>query len=151
PDEFYRMVTQRLASLIGAPICLVALYNAATKTLEAALPVFGMSDEQARTLSYVVQPEFKSLWNFRSGRAYLSNRAKSDPRLIRSVVEASGAESMVIVPMMSEGRVLGLIAAMNKPGGFSDADVQLLSIFAGPAATFLRSRQIFDSQRTHAA
>ena len=57
----------------------------------------------------------------------------------------------MLVPMISEGEVLGLIAALNKPGGFTDADVQLLSIFAGPAASFLRSRQIFDQQRRHAA
>ena len=43
--------------------------------------------------------------------------------------------------MISEGEVLGIFVALNKPGGFTDADVQLLSIFAGPAASFLRSRQ----------
>ena len=41
--------------------------------------------------------------------------------------------------------MLGLIVAANKPGGFTDDDVQLLSIFAGPAASFMRSRQIFDA------
>ena len=53
--------------------------------------------------------------------------------------------------MFSEGEVLGLLVAANKPGGFTDGDVQLLSIFAGPAATFLRSRQIFTAQRRHAS
>src|SRR5207249_8318360 len=43
-----------------------------------------------------------------------------------------------------------LLAAADKPGGFTDEDAQLLSIFAGPAATFVRSRQIFDRQSRHA-
>jgi signal transduction histidine kinase len=53
--------------------------------------------------------------------------------------------------MISEGVVLGLLVAANKPGGFTDSDVRLLSIFAGPAASFLRSRQIFERERRHAA
>lgn len=149
PPEFYRMVTQRLAALIGAPICLIGHYHGASRTLQAALPVHGLSDEVARRLRYTVTPEARALWNFKSGRPYLSNRAQSDPRLVQEVVKAVGAESVVIVPMIAEGRVLGLLAAVNKPGGFTDADVQLMSIFAGPAATFLASRQIFEQERQH--
>lgn len=150
PEEFNRTLTDHLARLIGAPVLGIALYEPATKTLAAAMPVHGLSDEQARRLGYVVRPEYRGLLDFRSGRAYVSNKAKSDPRLLHAVMEAANAESLVLVPMVSEGRVLGLLVAMNKPGGFTDADVQLLSIFAGPAASFLRSRQIFAAQRRHA-
>jgi signal transduction histidine kinase/DNA-binding response OmpR family regulator len=151
PEEFNRMVTERLGSLIGAPICLVALYDSPTRTLSAALPVFGLPDERARRAAYRVRPEHHGRWSLRSGRPYVSNRARSDPRLVQEMVDAIGAESLVLVPMLSEGMVLGFIAAANKPGGFTDADAQLLSIFAGPAATFIRSRQIFTRQRRHAA
>ncbi|HXB56166.1 MAG TPA: GAF domain-containing protein [Vicinamibacteria bacterium] len=151
PEDFNRMVTQRLAALIHAPVCGIALYDPSTRTMGLALPVHGLGDEVARQLRYVMKPEYRSLWNFRNGRPYLSNRAASDPRLIPEMVELSGAESVVLVPMLSEGHVLGLLVAANKPGGFSDADAQILSIFAGPAATFLRSRQIFDRERRHAA
>jgi signal transduction histidine kinase/DNA-binding response OmpR family regulator len=151
PEAFNRMVTERLAGLIGAPICLLALYEPLTHTMTAALPVHGMTDEAARKIRYLVRPEYRSLWDFRSGRPYLSNRARQDPRLVHDVVQVVGAESIVLVPMISEGEVLGLIVAANKPGGFTDPDAQLLSIFAGPAASFLRSRRIFDDQRQHAS
>ena len=58
---------------------------------------------------------------------------------------------MVLVPLIAEGELIGLLGAADKPGGFTDGDVQILSIFAGPVATFLRSRQIFDRQRRQAA
>lgn len=151
PREFYRVVTQRLGRLIGAPICLIAHYDAVTHTLQAALPVHGIADDVARRLTYAVTPEYRALWSFRSGRPYLSNRAKSDPRLVQEMVEAVAADSVVIVPMIAEGRVLGLLSAVNKPGGFGDADVQLMSIFAGPAATFIKSREIFEQERQHSA
>ncbi|HUG52027.1 MAG TPA: GAF domain-containing protein [Vicinamibacteria bacterium] len=150
PEAFHRMVTERLAGLIGAPICLIALYEPLTHTMRPALPVHGMTDEQARKVGYVVRPEYRSLWDFRTGRPYLSNRARQDPRLVQEVVQAAGAESILLVPMISESEVLGLLVAANKPGGFTESDVQLLTIFAGPAASFLRSRRIFDDQRRHA-
>ncbi len=151
PGEFHRMVTGRLAALIGAPICLLGLYDPATRSVAAALPVHGLPDETARKVRYVVRPEYRTWWNLNSGRPYVSNRARTDPHLIPEMVALMGTESIVLVPMISEGEVLGIIAALNKPGGFTDADVQLLSIFAGPAASFLRSRQIFDQQRRHAS
>jgi signal transduction histidine kinase/DNA-binding response OmpR family regulator len=150
PEEFHRMVTQRLAGLIGAPVCLIALYDPATRVIAAAVPAHGLEDELARRLRYEVGPEHRALWNFRTGRAFMTNRAKSDPRLIRDIVELADADSIVLVPMLSEGHVLGLLVALNKPGGFTEADVQLLSIFAGPAASFIRSRQIFGRARRHA-
>ena len=150
PEEFNRMVTERLAGLIGAPICLIAHYDSPTRTLAAALPVFGLPDEVARRIRYEVKPEHRGMWNFRTGRPYLSNHARTDTRLIREMVEVAGVEAVVLVPMVSEGSVVGLLVAINKPGGFSEADVQLMTIFAGPAATFIRNRQIFDRQRRHA-
>jgi len=150
PEAFHRMVTERLAGLIGSPACFIMLYEPVTHTMATALPAHGMADEAARRVRYVVRPEYRSLWDFRTGRPYLSNRARQDPRLVQDVVQAAGADSILLVPMISESEVLGLIAAVNKPGGFTESDAQLLSIFAGPAASFLRSRRIFDAQRRHA-
>jgi signal transduction histidine kinase/DNA-binding response OmpR family regulator len=151
PEEFNRMVTQRLATLIGAPICLIAVYDPDTRMMSVALPAHGLSDEVAQGARYQVRPEYRGMWNFRTGRPYVSNHARSDPRLLQDIVRMADMDSVVLVPMLSEGTVLGLLVAANKPGGFTDADVQLLSMFAGPAASFIRSRQIFSRQRRHAA
>jgi signal transduction histidine kinase/DNA-binding response OmpR family regulator len=148
PAEFHGMVTDRLAHLIDAPVCILWHYDSSSRTLEAALPAFGLSNELTRTLRY---DEFRSLWNFESGRPYVSNHARSDPRLMPEIAATIGADSLVLVPMMSEGDVLGMLAAANKPGGFTEAEVHLISILAGPAATFVRSRQIFDAQRQHSS
>jgi GAF domain-containing protein len=151
PEEFNRMVTQRLAGLIGAPVCVIVLYDRHTRVMSASLPAHGLPDDVARQMRYEVKPEYRSLWNFRSGRPYVSNRPQSDPRLIQEMVRLTRVHSIVLVPMLSEGHVLGLLVAANKRGGFTSNDVRLLSIFAGPAASFLRSRRIFDRQRRHAA
>jgi signal transduction histidine kinase/DNA-binding response OmpR family regulator len=149
-EDFFRLVTERLAAMTGAPVCLFALYDPATRLMAAAVPAHGLPDEVTQRLRYEVRAEHKGAWNFRQGRPYMSNQARTDPRLVREMVILAALESVVVVPMISESQVLGLIVAANKPGGFNDADVQQLSIFAGPAATFLRSRQIFERERRHA-
>jgi signal transduction histidine kinase/DNA-binding response OmpR family regulator len=150
PAEFNRMLTQRLARLLGAPIVGIALHDPTTRTMEAALPVHGLSDERGRAFRYVASPEYRSLWNPGSGRPYVSNEPGSDPRLAREIALLADAQSVVLVPLLAAGELIGLLGAADKPGGFSDADVQILSTFAGPVATFLRSRQAFDRQRRQA-
>ena len=151
PAEFNRMLTQRLAGLIGAPVVGIALHDPATRTMEAALPVHGLSDERARAFRYVARPEYRSLWSPRSGRPYVSNQPALDPRLAQEIGLMAEAQSVVLIPLVAEGELIGLLGAADKPGGFSDADVQILSTFAGPVATFLRSRQIFDQKRRQAS
>jgi len=151
PAEFFRMVTQRLAGLIGAPIVGIALYDPLTRCMEAALPVHGLSEERARAFRYVPRPEYRSLWSPRSGRPYVINQPGSDPRLAQEIALLAEAQSVVLVPLLAEGEIIGLLGAADKPGGFSEADVQILSTFAGPVATFLRGRQSFERQRRQAA
>jgi signal transduction histidine kinase/DNA-binding response OmpR family regulator len=151
PAEFNRMLTQRLAGLIGASVVGIALQDPETRTMEAALPVHGLSDKQARAFRYVPRPEYRSLWSPRSGRPYVSNQPGLDRRLAQEIGLMAEAQSVVLVPLLAAGDLIGLLGAADKPGGFTDGDVQILSTFAGPVATFLRSRQSFDRQRRQAA
>src|SRR5262245_30742296 len=146
PRPFYRMVTQRLGLLIEASICFIALYRKDADALEAAIPGHGISDASLRKLSFDPSSTLRLL---ESGRAYISNDPRNDPRLPDGLAAALGAESLVLVALLSEGAPLGLIVAANKPAPFTDADVQLLTIFAGPAASFLRGREVYEAQRRH--
>ncbi len=148
PRPFYRMVTQRLGLLIEASICFIALRHPETDSLEAAIPGHGLPDDVLRNLRLA---HSSRLWTLENARAYISNDPQNDTRLPDGLAAALRAESIVLVPLLSEGTLVGLIAAANKPVAFTEDDVQLLSIFAGPAATFLRGRQIYDAQRRHVA
>jgi signal transduction histidine kinase/DNA-binding response OmpR family regulator len=150
PEAFNRMVTQRLAELIGSSVCLMALVDAPTRELRIALPAHGLSDDAARALRFQVRLDHPAAAGLRAGRAYAANLGESDPRRLRDAVGLPHAQSVVLAPMISEGALIGVFVAADKPGGFSDADVQLLSLFAGPAASFIRSRQIFDRERANA-
>ena len=152
PVEFYRMVTQRLAGLIGAPVVGIALQDPETRAMEAALPR-PRAARRARTVLPLrppagvpqpVEPAQRPALRHATSRG--STRAW--PQEIGIMAEA---QSVVLVPLLAEGEVIGLLGAADKPGGFTDGDVQILSTFAGPVATFLRSRQTFERQRRQAA
>ena len=150
PEAFNRMVTQRLASLIGSSVCLMALVDGPSLEPRVALPAHGLSEEAARALRLQVRLDHPAAAGLRSGRAYAVNPGESDPRRLRAAVGLPAAQSVVLVPMISEGELIGVLVAADKPGGFGEADVQLLSLFAGPAASFIRSRQIYDRERENA-
>jgi PAS domain S-box-containing protein len=49
--------------------------------------------------------------------------------------------------MMSRGQVVGVVEALNKPGGFDDKDTRLLSALAGLAASVVENAHLFNSVR----
>ena len=87
PGEFHRMVTSRLAALIGAPICVLVPLRAVDAHARRGAPRARHSRRGGAEDALRRPPEYRSLWNFRSGRAYLSNRARTDPRLVQEMVD----------------------------------------------------------------
>ena len=73
--------------------------------------------------------------------------ASADPRA-RQVGNAIGTESMLLVPMSYESRVLGVIV-VSKAGReqFSEDDQRTLEIFAGYAAQAIANAEAFDQVR----
>ena len=104
PEAFNRMVTQRLASLIGSSVCLMVLVDPQTRELRVALPAHGLSDEEARALRFTMRLEHPASAGLRSGRAYAANAGESDPRRLRGGRGAAArASRWCWRPMLSEG------------------------------------------------
>src|SRR5262249_17492638 len=62
----------------------------------------------------------------------------------RRVGGVLGVRSMVAVPMMSKGEVLGAInLSRQEPGGFSDPEVELLKTFADQAVIAIDNVRLF--------
>jgi sigma-B regulation protein RsbU (phosphoserine phosphatase) len=62
----------------------------------------------------------------------LVNDVSSDPRHLRPIDIATGYEtkSALAVPLHVDGRVIGAMQLLNKPGGFSTEDAELLGFMA---------------------
>ncbi|WP_321472476.1 SpoIIE family protein phosphatase [uncultured Paludibaculum sp.] len=80
-----------------------------------------------------------------SNESIVVNDTSSDPRFLGRVDEKSGyaTQSVLVLPLRgADGRVIGALQALNKPGGFDQSDVDLLSLAASYSASALEGQQL---------
>lgn len=77
-------------------------------------------------------------------RNVIVNSAASDERFLRRVDESSGyrTESVLAIPLRADGRVIGAMQVLNKPGGFSEHDAELLSLMGLYSASEIQSERL---------
>lgn len=70
------------------------------------------------------------------------NDTTADERFFREVDSFSGyhTHSVLVVPLRADGQVIGALQALNKAGGFSEADVELLGLSASYSASAIQAQ-----------
>ncbi len=58
-------------------------------------------------------------------------------------LSSDGFENLLAVPLAAEGQVIGVLAVLDKPGGFQEDDESFLVLFASQAAIAVRNSQLF--------
>jgi sigma-B regulation protein RsbU (phosphoserine phosphatase) len=77
--------------------------------------------------------------------AILVNDTSSDERFLKSVDKESGyvTKSVLTLPLHGmDGKPMGALQVLNKPGGFSQEDVDLLGLCSGYSASTLESQRL---------
>jgi GAF domain-containing protein/FixJ family two-component response regulator len=92
-------------------------------------------------------------WVAEHGEPLLVHEAQTDPRfsLVFDKITGLVTESVLCVPLMIKGRVIGVVEALNKPGAcFTDDDLALLRPLAASAAVSVENAQLFEeTHRLH--
>lgn len=72
------------------------------------------------------------------------NNASSDHRFFRNVDNSSGyrTESALVVPLRVGNQIMGAMQVLNKPGGFSDYDAELLGFMALYSASEIQTEKL---------
>lgn len=86
----------------------------------------------------------------RTRKAEIINEVRSDPRWSPQMDEKSGftTASILAVPLVLKGRLLGVVEAINKQGGtFDENDRDVFEAFASQAAVAIDNAQLFASLR----
>lgn len=136
-----RSIVERAATLLAAPGGSIYLYDPARGDLEVMLSTDtmlavgtrlrlgeGMAGRVAQTREPLIVTDYQT-WPQRS--------SQFEGMPIRAVVE---------VPMLSGGELVGVLAVSEMNDStrqFTDADVRLLSLFAGQAASAVRNARLF--------
>jgi sigma-B regulation protein RsbU (phosphoserine phosphatase) len=80
----------------------------------------------------------------RTGEIIAVNDTSSDERFLRRVDTESGyrTESVLVVPLRADGGVIGALQVLNKAGGFSESDAELLGFMASYSAAEIQAEQL---------
>jgi diguanylate cyclase (GGDEF)-like protein len=144
--ENYDAVARSAAAAVGAETCHLALYDPETDELIARRPSYGAASRSIPQYRFPIAQAPASAHVVRTGEPYLSNDPAGDPFYDSSVKER-GVHAVLTVPVRHGARILGLLYAINKPGGFTREDVRTLTALAGAAAVTIENIQIYVEER----
>jgi sigma-B regulation protein RsbU (phosphoserine phosphatase) len=79
-----------------------------------------------------------------NGEVIIANDLSNDERFHRTVDQTSGyqTESVLCMPLRAGNRIIGALQVLNKPGGFSAVDSELLHLMAVYAASAIQTERL---------
>ncbi|HUH06959.1 MAG TPA: GAF domain-containing protein, partial [Egibacteraceae bacterium] len=92
-------------------------------------------------------------WSVEHREPVLLNDALSDPRVIHIPGTPAEEEAIIIVPLISGEEVIGAMNIGRRGGAkvaFSEADFELVQLFAGQAAVAITNARLYDALRARA-
>jgi diguanylate cyclase (GGDEF)-like protein/PAS domain S-box-containing protein len=161
--EFFKSVSREISStldlqgllekvmeitktVMGAEACSVLLHDEATGELTFTVAL-GKKGEDVKELR--IRPgQGIAGWVFEHKEPLLVRDVKKDTRFYRAVDQKTGFESksMIAVPLLVKGRILGVIQVINKvdKGHFEAEDMDLLLTISGPIAVAINNAETAD-------
>ncbi len=143
-DATYRAMTRSAAAAVGAQACHLALYDAESDEVIAQRPRYTAAGQPAP--QYRFPPSPASAHVVRTGQPYICNDTGADP-LYPPTAREEGVRSVLTAPVRIGERVIGLLYALNKPGGFSPADAHTLTALGAAAAVTLENLRLYQQER----
>jgi signal transduction histidine kinase len=137
-EPLLALVAQRLRSLINARIVLIALPETGEQTLRVAAADGEGSDAYGLTGVELELGGSKTGRVLQRGRSERVDSVLDDPEMDQQVARRMGVRSALYVPLLVEGRPIGVVVAHDKLGAtssFTDEDVRLTESLATRAAT----------------
>lgn len=144
--ESYQAVLRSAAAAVGAGECSIALYDAETDEVIARRPRYAATGRPVPQYRFPLATSRSSAHVVQSGEPYVCNDPAHDP-LFSPEVKDEGVQSVLTVPVRRGSRILGLLYAINKPGGFDEDDVRTFTALAGAAAVTLQNIRLYAEER----
>ncbi len=150
-ESLYGLIAGDIASLVGAGACVILRLDQApsrnprSRIVRPVLPAFGVDDASIQGASIEIQQGSVAWRIIFEGETFTTRDVTTDPELAeyRDFFARMGARNGVGVPMRVRGRTIALLVVLNKPGGFSEHDVDLMEVFAAESALALENARLF--------
>ena len=143
-EPLLALVARRLRDLVGARIVLIALPEAGVDRLRIVAADGDTSDVHQLVGVELTPGGSKTGRVLQRARSERVDSVLDDPELDQQVARRMGIRSALYVPLVSEGRAIGVVVAHDKLGptsAFTDEDVRLAESLATRAATAVELSQ----------
>jgi diguanylate cyclase (GGDEF)-like protein len=131
---------------VDAQACHLALYDADNQELISRRARYTAPGEPVPQYRFPIDSSPASALVVRTAAPHISNDPGSDPLYDPSVAER-GTRSILTVPLLREERVVGLVYAINKDGGFTQDDARTLQALANSMAVTLENVRLYAEER----
>ena len=148
--ETYGRLTRRLAELVGCEKCVISLYEAETREFVCQWPGYNVADELLKKVRYPADA-LRPAWNFRHRGPMVNKRTEEFNEEQRAFLRPFGVYNLSEFPLLHEGRFVGKISIANKPGGLSENDVRLVTVFAAQVAVVIQNAHLYRRLQESAA
>ena len=140
--ETYGRLTRQLAELVGCEKCVISLYEPETREFVCQWPGHNVADELLKKVRYPADA-LRPAWNFRQRGPMVNKRPEEFNEEQRAFLRPFGVYNLTEIPLVHEGRFVGKISIANKPGGLSENDVRLVTVFAAQAAVVIQNAHLY--------
>ena len=88
-------------------------------------------------------------WVMREWQAIRVNDAQGDPRHYKAIDKTLEAttRNLIAVPMMTRGKIIGVIEAVNRDRPFTRHEMELVRTLAGSAAIAIENARLYEAER----
>ena len=148
--ETYGRLTSRLAELVGCEKCVISLYEPETREFVCQWPGYNVADELLKKVRYPGDA-LRPAWNFRRQGPMVNKRPEEFNEEQRAFLRPFGVYNLSEFPLFHEGRFVGKISIANRPGGLSENDVRLVTVFAAQVAVVIQNAHLYRRLRESAA
>ena len=141
----FRLLTERIARLLEAEICILARLDPKTSRLYGMAPGFGLTDEQIDHFQFQVDQSIDDFWNPNQSDYLLVDGPDRLPPSLAALARSFNMHQMLAVRMTWRGIRIGVILLANRKDGqpFQVEEARLLTILAGQATMVVENARLY--------
>jgi signal transduction histidine kinase/HAMP domain-containing protein len=148
----YRMVdlkevlarcSEAIAAFTRAERVVFFLHDPETNRLKAGWPGWNITEELISALEVPLDERSITAMVFQTGELYYSNDLERDPYVHRETQRAFNAINGMYAPLKIEEGTIGVVMAVNRPGGFGPEEVDAMVSFADAATLLIKHTRLY--------
>lgn len=141
--EVLAQCSEAIAAFTRAERVIFFLHDRATKRLQAQWPGWNVTEELLQALQVPVDERSITSMVFQTGELYCSNDLEHDPYVHRETQKAFNARNGLYAPLRVDEEAIGVVLAINRPGGFGPEETDAMVTFADAATLLIKHTRLY--------